>query len=79
MKHIQPSRLFGIVEGRIEFDDNDRKHLERSEDCQQVLTVFESYVAEDKLKRKAEAFRPPSMKRLCRTRMVRRTSGDCAG
>jgi len=52
MRHIKPSKIRRTVEGRTDFDDNDRTHLERCEDCQHVFAVFKSYVAEDKDEKK---------------------------
>ena len=47
MRHIAPSRLFGIVEGRIAFDDDEREHLDKCDECREVLAVFEGYIAKD--------------------------------
>jgi hypothetical protein len=47
MPHIEPSKLFGAVEGRAQLDDNERRHLEKCEDCARVFAVFQTYVAED--------------------------------
>jgi hypothetical protein len=47
MPHIEPSKLFRGVEGRAQLNDNERRHLEKCEDCARVLAVFKTYVAED--------------------------------
>jgi len=37
MRHIEPSRLFGAAEGRVEFNENEREHLKNCEECSRVV------------------------------------------
>ncbi len=47
VRHIEPWKLFDAVEGRIEFNDNEREHLKACEECSRVFAVFERRFAED--------------------------------
>jgi hypothetical protein len=47
MRHIEPSKLFDAVEGRIELNDNEREHLKDCEECSGVFALFERHFAED--------------------------------
>jgi len=47
MTHIEPSKLFGVVKGSIEFDETEREHLENCEECSRVFAAFQTYFAED--------------------------------
>src|SRR5207249_4095353 len=46
MAHIEPSKLFGAVEGRVEFDDNEQGHLRNCAECRRVFAVFQTYISE---------------------------------
>ena len=46
MAHIEPSKLFGAVEGRVEFDDNEQGHLRNCAECRSVFAVFQTYISE---------------------------------
>ncbi len=46
MAHIEPSKLFGAVEGRLEFDDNEQGHLRNCAECSRVFAVFQTYISE---------------------------------
>ena len=45
MRHIEPSRLFGAAEGRVEFNENEREHLKNCEECSRVFAAFQTYFA----------------------------------
>jgi len=47
MRHIEPSKLFGAVEGRVKFDDNEQRHFAKCEDCDRVFAVFQTYIGEE--------------------------------
>src|SRR5256712_4671623 len=47
MTHIEPSQLFGVVKGSIEFDETEREHLKNCEECSRVFAAFQTYFAED--------------------------------
>ena len=47
MIHIRPSRIFGAIEGHIEFNDNDQGHLKNCEECRRIMAAFQTYVTED--------------------------------
>ncbi len=47
MTHIRPSRLFDAVEGHIEFNDNERGHLKKCEECRRIMALFQTYIVED--------------------------------
>ena len=47
MTHIEPSKLFGVVKGSIEFDETEREHLKNCEECSRVFAAFQTYFAED--------------------------------
>src|SRR5439155_5895687 len=46
MTHIEPSKLFGVVKGSIEFDESEREHLKNCEECSRVFAAFQTYFAE---------------------------------
>jgi hypothetical protein len=46
MAHIEPSKLFGAVEGRVEFSDNEQRHLRNCAECRRVFAVFQTYISE---------------------------------
>ncbi len=47
IKHIEPSRLFSVLEVGIKLTRNEQTHLAICDDCREVFAVFETYIAED--------------------------------
>ena len=45
-RHIEPLKLLGAVEGRVEFNENEREHLKDCEECSRVFAAFENHFAE---------------------------------
>src|SRR6266704_6871414 len=45
MAHIEPSKLFGAVKGRVEFDANEQGHLRDCAECRRVFAVFQTYIS----------------------------------
>ena len=39
-------KLLGAVEGRVEFNENEREHLKDCEECSRVFAAFENHFAE---------------------------------
>lgn len=46
MRHLDPSKLFGAVDRRVEFNDDEREHLKNCEECSRVFAAFQSYFSE---------------------------------
>ena len=51
MTHIEPSKLFGAVEGRL--DDKEGRHLEECQDCRRA--VFQTHIDEDGRERRTDS------------------------
>ena len=51
MPHIEPSKLFGAVEGRL--DDKEGRHLEECQDCRRA--VFQTHIDEDGRERRTDS------------------------
>jgi len=47
MRHVDPSRLFARAEGRTEFDEQEREHVDKCEDCKQMFEVFSGFLIDD--------------------------------
>jgi hypothetical protein len=46
MRHIESSQLLGFAEGRVDLNEQQWEHLNKCEDCRQVLALFETYVTD---------------------------------
>lgn len=51
MRHIEASRLFAFAEGKGDLHEVQREHLNKCKDCQKVLAVFQTYLADSKASR----------------------------
>ena len=47
MRHVDPSRLFARAEGRTEFDEQEREHVDKCEDCKQMFEVFSGFLIDE--------------------------------
>ena len=54
MRHIESSQLFGFAEGRVDLNEQQWEHLNKCEDCQQVLALFEIVLVRDSTDRDSQ-------------------------